>query len=268
MSLTIPTSKLTRPALLNGEQRTGAQIRFFRLFITFFMLGIAGNAAAEQDEMICRSSPTKITVLYDDKSLAGAACRAVAEAVPLLEGCGLTQSAPVRIEVGNGPLEDYRNCLGVYHCESDEIYVLGPEAMSKLLPEGSPLAAIPAETLFSSIVTHELGHAFLYQMRGSSGQTIAEDEYVAYAMQYLSLSEVDRNSLLEAMPGSGSYVSGDMLNELFLTMSPVVFGSWAWRHFESQEDGCSVIAGIVAGEVDFTIDAASQCPDPPECTIN
>ena len=225
------------------------------------------GAAAETDEMVCRNTPVSISVLQSDRTLAETACRAVSEAVVLLESCGLVQIAPVQIEVGNGPLGDHENCLGEYHCESDDIYVLAPEAMSKMLSDDNALRAIPVETLFSSIVAHELAHAFLYQMRGGSGETIAEDEYVAYAMQYLSLSEDDRLSLLQAIPGQGAYASRDMLNDLFLTMSPVVFGSWVWRDFEKQEDGCGVIADIVAGKIDFSIDATSGCLDPPECTI-
>ncbi|OSQ52415.1 hypothetical protein MGEO_03220 [Marivita geojedonensis] len=140
--------------------------------------------------------------------------------------------------------------------------------MSKLLGDQSPLIAIPIESLFSSIIAHELAHALLFQMRNGAGETIAEDEYVAYAMQYLSLTAPERESLLRAMPGQESYVTRDMLNDFFLTMSPITFGSWAWRHFEKQEDGCGFISGIVSGEIDFTLDAASRCLNPPECTIN
>lgn len=231
------------------------------------MLALWSGTAVASEERICRGGHTPISVWSDDDRLAQDACIAVSDAIGLLEDCGLSQSGPIRINLGHGAIGEQANCLGVYHCESDDIHVLAPEAMSRTLPKDSPLAAIPVERLFSSVITHELAHAFLYQLRGGSGETIAEDEYVAYAMQYLSLSEPERVALLGAMPGHPQFVTRDMLNDLFLTMSPVVFGSWAWRHFERQKDRCGFIAGIVAGEIDFSVDAGSRCLDPPECTI-
>lgn len=240
---------------------------FQRLPTQLGVLALLSGTAFASEEQICRGGHTAISVWSEDAMLAENACKAVSEAIGQLEDCGLSQSGPIRIDLRNDVIDDQANCLGVYHCESDNIGVLTPDAMSGMLPKDSPLRAIPVERLFSSIITHELAHAFLYQMRSGSGETIAEDEYVAYAMQYLSLSETERMALLDAMPGHTRVVTRDMLNDLFLTMSPVVYGSWAWRHFAKQEDRCGFIAGIVAGEIDFSVDAASRCLDPPECTI-
>lgn len=205
-------------------------------------------------------------VAVDDEAFAYAVCGAVLRSTEILNQCGLTQKRSIAVEVLDGPVSEDPSCLGVFHCGSNNIKLQSPRALGATLSSDHPLRTIPTKRLFESIVTHELAHAFIYQMRDGAGDTIAEDEYVAYAMQYLALSEDDRAAILEAMPGQASFVTRDMLNDVFLSLSPMVFGSWAWRHFSKQEDGCELIEKIIGQEIDFTVHDAFRCNDPPECT--
>lgn len=221
-------------------------------FALWSLLSVSGTAHGGT-EMMCRESPQRITAVSEDAAQAGRVCRAVLTSVDLLKDCGLTQIAPIRMEVVDGPIDDNPGCLGEFDCRTDEIRLLTTNGLSRALGSENALRGIPLDRVQASIVTHELAHAFLYQMRGGPGDTVAEDEYVAYAMQFLSLSEADRIAVLEAIPGQDTTITRDMLNDVFLALAPMVFGGWAWRHFSRQPDGCGFVSDIVSGKVDFSI---------------
>lgn len=207
----------------------------------------------------------EISVTAASQVLATEGCEAARRAVDLLHSCGMRQVAPIVLRITEGQIGGDPGCFGEFNGETDGILLLSPGRLSAALPQDHALGAVPTERLFASIITHELAHAFLYQMRGGAAATIAEDEYVAYAMQYLSLSNDDREAILQAMPGQVEVVSRDMLNEMFLALAPEIFGSWAWRHFQKQEDGCAFIREIIAEEVDFSTGDDFRRYDPHGC---
>ncbi len=200
---------------------------------------------------IFRTEPARITAFGREDAQEIWVCEVVLSAVTRIEACGLTQSSPIKVHVVGGPIESNPDCLGVFHCTTNEILILDPDRLSNTLGTDHPLGVIPEDLLFGSLLTHELTHAIVYQARGGPAPAIAEEEYVAYAMQFQFLSDENRKLVLQRFPATERQASLSLLNNVKLTFSPTLFGALAWRHFEEQEDGCEFVRRILRGEIRF-----------------
>ena len=187
-------------------------------------------------------------VIATDVALAKRVCAVVERAAPVFERCGLGQSRPVVIRIANEPTE--MQLMGHYGFESNEIRLQAPKNLAQVLDDSSAYLKIAPEQLFESIVVHELTHAYFHNTRCGMETCLAGHEYIAYAMQFQTLSTQDRNALIDALPASIpvelEWFTDERLNE-----TPELFAANAWRHFSRPGMGCAFVRDIVAGDAVF-----------------
>ena len=80
---------------------------------------------------------------------------------------------------------------------------------------------------------------------------LTSSEYVAYAMQVMSLPPQYRAAFAEDS-GIEEPAGRDEISAITLLMAPDVFAQKAWAHFSQRPDGCAHVAGMMAG--DFYLD--------------
>ena len=114
-------------------------------------------------------------------------------------------------------------------------------------------AKVDFDAVYGSIFVHEVVHAaFWKQLDHSKREPVSAmaTEYVAYALQILSLPEVDRESLLAAFPRKPPTDLAPF-NYFALQISPLRFATNAYTHFMSLDDRCQFLREIISGGVEF-----------------
>ena len=159
----------------------------------------------------------------------------------------MEQTEPVVIEVIEGLRREDPRCLGLFHCDTSHIELIAPEHVAMALGEGSRFAEIPAAEFYDSLVAHELAHALAYQTRWGALGSVADTEYLAYAMQLESLSAQTRAGFIARHPVTEP-VKPQALNEAVLAFAPAIFAIKSWIHFSQPENGCSFVRALLTGE--------------------
>ena len=191
-------------------------------------------------------SDPMLSVDAPDATTADRVCIAAIQAKAQLAACGLAQNNPVSIEIVphiDGPAD---TCAGLYHCDADRISLIPPDTVADVMPAESVFATLDAEEYYDSLIVHELAHALMEQAECSAPRCDADKEYVAYAMQFLSLPDSAQAALLSWRDQPGEVPKGQ-LNDFLLWMKPDVFAFKAWSHFASLEDGCAFVSELVDG---------------------
>ncbi len=188
-----------------------------------------------------------LTVFAVDRGLAGHVCDLAADVDPMLSSCGLPAGGPLTLYVVERINAEVEHCLGVYVCETEEIAVVSPATLADDDTLPRRYRTMAPETLFDSLVVHELTHARLSAALGERRISRVSHEYIAQAMQIAALPELARKDFLAGVPAGNIDVS--MLNEVTMLMGPDVFAGLVWRHFEGPENGCDFIRSLMEGEV-------------------
>lgn len=189
-------------------------------------------------------------------------CEAVSDALELLDHCGLTQLHPLRIKVVDGPIAGSPSCIGFCHANSNTIEILKQQQLAKALGADHPLLLAPIAEVYSSFITHEITHALLFQNMEPKPDITAEHEFVAYAMQFKSISPANREAIIESFPEPQNRIEQANLNDTILWAAPMLFAVRSWQYFDELEDGCAFIARLVEGKVDFS-PGVHTCSRPP-----
>ncbi|WP_306418707.1 DUF6639 family protein [Aliiroseovarius pelagivivens] len=136
-------------------------------------------------------------------------------------------------------------CNAQFHCGESRIEMLTPSAMSHQRSKDGAFSFVEDGIFFRSVVVHELAHAVMDPVPCPFDDCIVADEYIAYAMQVMSLPPSLQKKFGER-PSAGQPVSRDKLSELMLFMSPDGFAQDVWAHLKQRPDACDYI-GKVAG---------------------
>lgn len=202
------------------------------------------SAGISAETRICAAADVRVR--YTDPHHADLTCTAVARAVDVFAGCNVPAlSRPVRIDLVS-TLQD--NCIGLYHCGKDHIEILTPPALAAQRSTTGPFAALDTATFFKSVVVHELTHAATDGFPCPFDTCTASVEYVAYAMQVMSLPETARRTF-EADADMQKRVVVDELNVFILLMAPDVFARKVWAHLAQRPDPCFYIGQILDGKI-------------------
>ncbi|RDC71079.1 hypothetical protein DLJ49_16250 [Rhodovulum sp. 12E13] len=202
-------------------------------------MGALADATACGDPMLAVDAP--------DAAIVERVCTAAMTAKAQLATCGLTQSRAVRIEIVPGIDGPSDTCVGFYQCGTDTIALVPPSAVPEVMPGDSVFATLDPQVYYDSLVVHELAHALMDQAECAHPRCDSDKEYVAYAMQFLSLPESARDTLL-SWRERPQEVPQERLNDILLWMKPDIFAFTAWAHFDGLDDGCAFVQGIVRGE--------------------
>lgn len=205
--------------------------------IVFAQPGLAEVLRCPTSEVIVRSRIADVSDLI---------CSASERAAVQFQHCNLPPlNGPIRIDVTDVLPAD---CVGLYHCHQNWIEVLPPSAMRDLQkPEGN-LAFLSEADYFQSVVVHELAHAAFDTVKCPFDSCVVANEYVAYTMQVMSLTDSARITFAENA-GLDRRVSVVELSRLLLDLAPERFAARAWAHLQQRDDPCGFIGQIIGGSI-------------------
>ncbi|WP_298858408.1 hypothetical protein [uncultured Sulfitobacter sp.] len=173
-------------------------------------------------------------------------CSAVEQAAVLFDQCNVPAlSSPVHISVVD---QLKPGCVALYHCGEGRIEVLSPPNMQELRDPDGAFIHLGIDEYFQSVVIHELSHAATYGIPCPFEECVTAHEYIAYAMQVMSLSS-EAQSIFEDRSGLDRSISSDELSAIILFMAPHLFSQKVWGHLSQRKDPCGYIGQIVDGSV-------------------
>ena len=189
---------------------------------------------------------TNISINTRNAAFAELTCEAVDKANALFAQCNVPPvTAPLKIEI----VEDIPDgCVALYHCGERWIEILEPPLLEARRVPGDAFAFLKNEDYYQSVIAHELAHVAFDDVPCPYDVCMAGNEYVAYAMQVMSLSPAAQD---EFVSGSdlARRVSRDELSVIMLFMAPDRFAQKVWAHLSQQEDPCAFIGQIMDGSV-------------------
>jgi len=199
----------------------------------------------QAEAAVISCSAAAVTVTSRTIENAAVACVALRQSVTQFDACGLPPlTKPLRIDVVEGLEPGY---VGLYHLGKDKIEVLSPSAIVDIWNDDSAFLGIDITTFFKSAIIHELAHAATDDIPCPFASCMARDEYIAYAMQVLSLPP-DALSAFEETSPIDRLISTDELSPAIMFMAPNLFTQKVWAHFQQHDDGCAFIGQLVRGE--------------------
>jgi hypothetical protein len=214
-----------------------------RVFVGIFVF-LSSAFIATADVMQCEGSD--VTVNSADADVAKTICDAVDGTKELFKQCNVPPvAAPLRIDV----VDDIRDsCVALYHCGEGYIKVLPPTLMQQKRDDEGAFSFLPIERYFRSVIVHEVTHAAFDTVPCPISSCVVGAEYVAYAMQLMSLTPEDRQSFVD-LAGLDRKVSRDELSAVILYMAPHLFSQKAWTHLLQRQDPCGYIGQITEGKI-------------------
>lgn len=200
--------------------------------------------------LVCEG--TRVSVSATEPALAERTCEVALEAHEQFSACGLTLDTPITITIVPEMETDKLGCIGIFDCGARTVTVLHPDAIKSRATSGNPFHRLPLDSLFNSVIVHELAHAYLQASSAFERVPHPEAEYVAYSMQIEALSPADRQIVLDSHTTEDAG-SARGINEMVLAMAPPVFAVIAWHHFHQPENGCNTVGRIIDGQVLFSL---------------
>lgn len=175
-------------------------------------------------------------------------CEAVRAAETLFQSCQLRNTpSGLRVEL----VEDLKDgCIALYHCAENWIEILSPDAMEKQRLPGGAFAGLGNDDFFRSVVIHELSHAVFDDIPCPFEDCVAAVEYVAYALQVMSLTP-EQQKAFEERADLDRKISRDELNATYLYIAPNKFAQKAWIHLNQRGDPCAFLGQVIDGTIQF-----------------
>lgn len=173
-------------------------------------------------------------------------CDAVEDAEVLFQKCSLPAlQRPTEIRIVD---ELPPGCVAQFHCGEGRIEILQLQAMDKQRNRNGVLGFLPIDTYFKSIVVHELAHSVYNDERCPFESCIVANEYIAYAMQFMSLRPAEQLAIRNNAE-LNRHVSRDALNATSLFLTPDLFVKNVWAHLSAHEDICTYVGQITSGTI-------------------
>ena len=168
-----------------------------------------------------------LTVEVDDKHLGARICEVADSFLDSVSACGLRLLSPVKIIVTDMIDAEHPDCVARFRCEPGELLLVPPERLREINLMDAPFADIPADTLFDSIIAHELTHGLLYQIRPDMPRL--RQEYLAHAFQVSVWPDEVRVAFLTATEFEGPRSA--LINLPALRFFPAYFAAASWGYF-------------------------------------
>lgn len=213
------------------------------LVVRTWLIALATTAfasAADAQTQTCLEG--RISVETQTATTAVTICKVATQVVPLFQQCGLTQSAPIRVQVG----ETEHDWMGSYDTNTGTIGIAPPATLRSLLPQASMWQHLASDRHFESVLVHELAHALLHQKTGRVARSVANQEYVAYAMQLSWLTSTERQALFSSV-GTEPDNPRAYLNDFIALSAPETFAQAVWSHFRQPWNGCTFVGQLIEG---------------------
>ena len=180
-------------------------------------------------------------------------CLAAAQAIRLLERCGISPKWPIHIEVRAVVLNSSGSAIfGRFDAQHDAALV-AQSATVRPLQADSAFRNILQGDFYRSILVHEVVHAVMHQNYKRQPASRAALEYPAFALQIASLSSIARERFLQ-MVNERSAAGNFLFNDIILALDPACFAARAYEHFANSDMGCGHLRALLEGNVDFIMD--------------
>jgi hypothetical protein len=208
----------------------------------------AVSQAALAETLSCRD--VDVSVTYQQADHAALVCDAAKRARDLFRSCNVSPAMQtIRIDI----VEDMKpECVAIYHCGDFSIQILSPPRMQVRRDADGAFIDLGTDEYFKSVVVHELTHAANDDLPCPFESCVATDEYIAYAMQIMSLDPHAQLSF-EERSGIDRRVSSDELSPFILFMPPDLFAQKAWAHLSQRSDACDYIGDLSDGHLRFDL---------------
>ncbi len=142
-------------------------------------------------------------------------------------------------------LDSAHNHIGLYVAEEARITLLTFDAASA---KGMVFRSPMSETLYASFVVHELAHAIADQHFAAGTRSLLAHEYLAYVAQLSSLSDDEREKILQKYKLKG-FRSPHEMSPLFYQLNPGAFGVKAYLHYRGLADPQGFVRGLLDGTI-------------------
>ncbi len=177
-------------------------------------------------------------------------CKAAKRAIDKLAACNVRINQHITIRVTEDLAE---NCLGLFHCGEQLIEVLPVDRVIERRHPESVFSHLSATEFRDSILVHELAHAAYDDVACPYSNCRATAEYLAYAMQIMSLP-ADQRRKIEAGLDFEKKVSREEFSAVMLAFAPRIFIRKSWAHLTQRGHKCAYIGQIMDGTIVFDIE--------------
>lgn len=178
---------------------------------------------------ICPNQPV-VTVLAADEESESMICEASEQALELLARYQLAPKRQVVVEV----IEEEINHLGYisfgsYDIREDKIQLMSYRSILANYADPTMYGEQFDRIHYSGAIAHEITHAVFHHHSTADAPGPAPQEYLAHAIQLLSLPEQRRNRVLQAHDES-AWLSGDAISDIYMALEPGKFAVKSYRH--------------------------------------
>jgi hypothetical protein len=143
------------------------------------------------------------------------------------------------IEMPNGAA-----ALGTYDPRTQMVHVLARTAYSLGSVDDQVLGLPFDEELYTSVFSHEVTHAVLHQYEREIPLSPAAHEYVAYAVQLMTLSRPHRRRIVERFDGV-PFTDVNQVSTMILAFDPNKFAVKSYLHFRDAGDQHAVLQNLI-----------------------
>ena len=186
----------------------------------------------------------------DADALTRQVCTMATEIRVQLQGCGLTQSRALTIEIVEGISHPLGDCVAYFDCWRDVVRIAAPSSWDAFFAGDHSYASLPTKVTLRALLTHEITHALVSQTAQDRSVPMVDQEYIAASMELEFMDQAWRRVLLAGTDVTAPASEG-LIDLWVYGFAPRKFGVNAWQHFSLPGNGCSLVERIVRGDVSF-----------------
>ena len=178
-------------------------------------------------------------------------CAAAKQAEKLFGQCGLTNMPPIRVHVTTKPPHVCGvDAFASFDAEAQSIRLVNKAACRRLAVANQAYSVLPFADFYKSLVVHEIAHQIFRSHLKGKVVSRATHEYVAYAVQIVSMPQEVRSQFLKEIRRAPTS-NLDPFVDMVLLMSPTYFAAMAYDHFAAPGNGCRILQGVLRGTIEF-----------------
>ena len=185
--------------------------------------------------VFCPNQP-QVDVLSSDSNTIHMVCNGSDKALTILATYGLAPKRPIVIEIVQQGLGNHGYlAYGTYDTRSDRIQLMSFEAILE-----NNLQPRMYEEEFDLVhyygaIAHEITHAVFHHHSTALAPGIGPQEYLAHAIQLLSMPQDRRDAILAKLDVS-PWISGDAISDIYMALEPGRFAVKSYKHLTSTND--------------------------------
>ena len=237
--------KVVSDSGLNGGRVRDKNERVLQISVSGLLLLLSAIASAAGG-----TSSSCFTILLDT-GLGSAeehtlVCEGAAKARAFFSSLGIELKRRIRLRLHAAEIGGRRSHLGSYDAQLDQVDLLTLEG-AKALTSGDALFGLQMdESLYESLVVHEVAHAIAGQQFGFHPVPLVSQEYIAYVAQFSTMDPATRSRILRVY-AAPAFEGLEEMSSTYYALDPSRFGVKAWLHYRSLSDPDGFILDLLSG---------------------